>query len=91
MVNKNIDFFSTEVTGGHWGQERSRNQLCWILMKIVLNDRYIILVYDNIIMLGVRGWLEVDWGRFWKMVEFYFFKKAWLFLTLNVTFSLKYV
>ena len=36
------------------------------------NDRYIILVYDNIIMLGVRGWLEVDRGRFWKMVEFYF-------------------
>ena len=43
---------STEVAGG---QERLKNQLCRIELKIVSNDRYIILVYDNIIMLGVRG------------------------------------
>ena len=69
-----INFLSILCRGG-WLEVaevawRTKNQLCWIELKIVSNDRYTILVYDNIIMLGIRGWLEVDWGWFWKMVEF---------------------
>ena len=63
-----------EAAGGWW---RSEIQLSQILMKLVLNERYDILLYVFHSYFWFMSLIEDTGGWFWRMVEVDFVLKLW--------------